>query len=167
MRSRLCELTKWVVCSLGTSSTAAASEACKLLISSCIAEMRVFASTRDFFKSFIPSSLVFMRSTSSWVSLFSSSISLFFFLDQLPALSFGFSMPGKLFRLVYGVEQALNTVSRSQALGRSSLLVRCVLSGSFSFAEALIGNYILFRHRSYYILLNSAVWSSHLHIWYT
>ena len=69
IRSRLCELTRWGVCSSGTSSTGAAPEACKLL----------FALTRDFFKSFIPCSLVFTRSVSSWASLLSSSISRFFY----------------------------------------------------------------------------------------
>ena len=139
MLSRLCELTQWVVWSLGASSTAAVSEACKLLISS--------------FKSCITCSLVLTRSASSWALLFSSSISQFFPLTQLPALHSAFSVTGKRFRLVHGAEQALSTASRSRDLARHSAMVRCVLSGSFfSAEEALIGNCIFFCcHCSYYI----------------
>ena len=143
-----------MVCSLGSSSTVSASETCKLLISSCIAEMRVFASTRDFFKSSNTCSLVFTRSASFWASLLSSSI--FFPLNQLPPPYSAFSGPGKPLRLFHVVEQALSAASRRRALDRWSLMVRCVLSGSFSFAEALIiGNRIFFcRHCSYYTSSN-------------
>ena len=82
-------------------------------------------------------------------------------LNELPALHCVSPVPGKLFRLVHGIEQASNTVSCSRALDPWSVMVRCVLSGSFSFAEA---NRIFFcRHCSYYLLLNSAVWSGSLH----
>ena len=99
------------------SSTAGASEAWELLISSCIAEVRVFASTRDFFKSSTTCSLVFSRWARSWASLFSSSISLIFFpLNQLPALHSAFSVPGKPFQLIHSVEQASSTVSHSHTV---------------------------------------------------
>lgn len=64
-------------------------------------------------------------------------------------------MPGKPFQLVHGIKQASSTASHSQALDCGSLMVHCVLSGSFSFAEALIGNGIFFCHRcSYYTSSN-------------
>ena len=95
MTSRLCELTRWVVCFLGSTSTAAAaSEACKLLISSCIAKMWGFALTRDFFKSSITCSFVFTRLASFWASLFGSR---FFPLNQLPALHSALSVSRKAF----------------------------------------------------------------------
>ena len=163
MTSRLCELTRWMVCFLGSTSTAAAaSEACKLLISSCIAKMWGFALTRDFFKSSITCSFVFTRLASFWASLFGSQ---FFPLNQLPALHSALSVSRKAFRRIHGIEQALSTAFCSQALDHLSMMVHFVLSGSFSFRGALIGNRIFFcRHCSYYIQLNSALWSGCLHI---
>ena len=111
----------------------------KLRISSCIAEMQVFASTRDFFKSLFPG---FSQDRQILRHRFSvPQFRDFCPRTQLPDPCSAFAVPGKPFWLIRGVEQALNIACRSRALDRCSAMVCCRLSGPFSFVEeALIGN---------------------------